>query len=169
MPNDSGRTRRLLVWASVIVVVVGLPIGYVLWGERNTAHIETEFVVEFAEENDAVLYCGNGYGLGLLSANEHPWWEWTILGRTDPERLAVDLEAELTREGFDIRERQVGDDETVSIAGRAVSGMTVRAEIASEMPQNNCFPDFGDLITDVDPADYEAVAVVMFRDEGRSR
>ena len=169
MASDSKRPRRIVLWLAALIVVVGLPVGYVLWTERNTAHDQSEFIVEFAESHDLVVYCGNGAGLGLLSANEHPWWEWTLLDRTDPSELAAELETELSGRGFEIQEALIEGRTTVSIEGRHDSGLTVNAQIAAEMPPTNCFPKYDDVITDVEPSDYETAAVVMFRDESRSR
>lgn len=172
--------RKWLLIGLVLVglLLAGISVLLIRWYERNTAHARSEFVVEFAESNRAVLYCANGYGLGILSANDHPWWEWTLLAEGEPFVLASALQSELERQGFTVDvappspaepETSLSNPNSIVLDGKTSQDLHVHAEIASEMPQNNCFPDFGDVITDADPSEYDVAAVVIFRDEGRTR
>jgi hypothetical protein len=50
-----------------------------------------------------------------------------------------------------------------------LEGLAVEARIAEALtPRNNCFPNFGDVISPAEPADFDVVAVLKFMDEARS-
>lgn len=163
-------SRRLpwIVTGLAALVGIGSCVGWIVWYERNTARAQSEFVARFAETEDATLYCGNGYGLGIVSANDHPWWEWTLVTNRDPGALADAFSAELARQGFEI---DIGRNQIDSrvMAGRNAAGLTVRVEIGPDAVPDNCNPDFAEVVTDVDPDSFETVVVVLIRDEARGR
>lgn len=57
----------------------------------------------------------------------------------------------------------VGVD-AVRLDGVNAAGVTGLARVADATTQNNCFPEFGDLVTEADPTGADVVAVIRFKD-----
>ena len=160
---------------------------------RNTARSQSEFVTEFAAAQNATVYCGNGAGRDIWGAQDRPWWEWIVVANSTTEEFASELVAELGSRGFELT-LSAGDPseyllsgewvetetanleargyatEWTTIRGATPQGLTIEGRIAGALtPRNNCFPKFGDVIIPVEPADFDMVAVLKFRDEAEAR
>ncbi|HLF42438.1 MAG TPA: hypothetical protein VJA46_02790 [Acidimicrobiia bacterium] len=184
---------RILLWAVLsALVVVAAGVGAIAWYGRNTARSQSEFLTEFAAGQDATLYCGNGSGRDIWGVQDSPWWEWILLSNSTVDHFASELVAELVSLGFEVTlspgdpseylerpesvETEIANleargyaTEWTTIRGATPQGLTIEGRIAGALtPRNNCFPDFGDIITPVEPADFDLVAVLKFRDEAIS-
>ena len=183
-PHDASQQRRWLV-LTIILMVAGL-LAVVVWivvRSTNTAQSAADWVPAFADEQGAITYCGNGYGTGI--DNDVPWWEWTLLADGTPSAFADELSAALRVNGFDVASvpgspadygefsslnnpeylESIGWATTwVRLEGSNAAGVSVLARVADSTTRNNCFPKFGDVVTEADPSDADVVAVIMFRD-----
>ena len=188
LPPSRSPIRILLWFVLAAVVAVAAAIGALAWYGRNTARSQSEFITEFAADQEATVYCGNGAGRDIWGVQDRPWWEWILLSDNNGEILASELVAELSAHGFEVtlspgdpseyleRPEWVETEtenlqargyatEWTSIRGATPQGLTIEGRIASALtPHDNCFPP-GDIITPVDPADFETFAVLKFRDE----
>ncbi len=174
---------RILVGALVIGVVV-LAIGIVR-ESRNTARSAADWIPAFADTTGAIAYCANGSGKGV--DNRVPWWEWTLLADGSPQRYADELAAALEARGFEVAVHEgspaeYGQNSTlndtrylesigwatswVRLDGSNSAGIGVLARVADANTRNNCFPEFGDIVTEADPTGADVVAVIHFRDQG---
>lgn len=184
---------RILFWLVLsAVVVVAAGAGAIAWYGRNTARSQSEFLTEFAAVQDATVYCGNGSGRDIWGVQDTPWWEWILLSNSTEDQFVSELVSELDSRGFDVTLSQ-GDPseyleqpewvetETVNLQARGYAtewttiegatpqGLTIEGRVAGALtPRNNCFPDFGDIITPAEPADFDVTAVLKFRDEAIS-
>ena len=184
---------RILLWIVLAsVLLVAATAGAISWYGRNTARSQSEFVAEFAAGQDAIVYCGNGAGRDIFGVQDTPWWEWIVMSNTTMDQFESELVAELGSQGFEATLRP-GDPteylerhesveietanlramgfatEWTTVRGTNPQGLTVEGRIAGALtPHNSCFPKFGDIITPADPADFNVVAVLKFRDEAVS-
>ena len=182
--------RRSIPWWLRIVIgvlalgAVVLVVG-VVTGSRNTARSAADWIPVFADSTGAVAYCTNGSGKGI--DNDIAWWEWTLLADGAPGNYAEELSAALEAKGFDVGVSEgspveYGENSTlnnplylesigwatswVRLEGSNAEGISVLARVADANTQNNCFPKFGDVVTEADPSEADVVAVIRFRDRG---
>lgn len=181
---------RILTWIvlSAVVVVAGVA-GAITWYGRNTARSQSEFVTEFSATRGATVYCGNGAGRDIWGVQDTPWWEWILLSDGTVEDFTSELEAELRSRGFEVTtspgdpseylleaeslEAEIASLQAMgyatdwtNIRGATSQDLSIEGRIATALtPRNNCFPKFDDVITPADPATFEVVAVLKFRDQ----
>lgn len=94
---------RILLWfVLAAVLVVAAAVGAIAWYGRNTARSQSEFVTEFAAEQNATVYCGNGAGRDIWGVQDTPWWEWIVLSNGSGENFASGLVSELGSRGFEV-------------------------------------------------------------------
>lgn len=186
IPEVASR-RSIPGWAKITisVVVIGalvLVVGIVR-GSRNTTRSAADWIPAFADSTGAIAYCANGYGKGI--DNEVPWWEWTLLADGSPSSYAEELSAALAANGFEVAVSagspvEYGEYSTltnpqylesigwatswVRLEGSNAAGISVLARVADANTLNNCFPKFGDVVTEADPSKADVVAVIHFRD-----
>ncbi len=163
--------KKLIIVIAIVVIGVGILIGYIALFSRNTAKTEASNILEeFTSITSSQWYCENGSGKGI--DNQTPWWEEIYLSNTQSNVTAQKVEEHFKNKGYSVSNEYIEDSQNSYNKGKSYweidgrnSNFSIQTRVSSkELTLNNCFKNSSNMNESLIPESFNSVIVIKFRD-----